>query len=106
MAGFSRAYLPAFGLLAALAACGPVPVEQAERSCMRDAELAQRPRGEAAIGVGSDGSGVRPYGKVSIEVGSDYVMGRDPAQVFNNCVIRRSGQQPTRPLYDQPGWRG
>ena len=38
-----------------LAACGPVPVEQAERSCLRDAELAQRPRGEVAIGVGTGG---------------------------------------------------
>jgi hypothetical protein len=90
-----------------LAACGPVPVDQAERSCLRDAELAQRPRGEVAIGVGTGGrSGTSTFGRVGIEMTSDYIMQRDPSEVFTRCVVNRSGQMPTRPLAAQPGWRG
>lgn len=89
-----------------LAACGPVPVEQAERSCLGDAQLAQRPRGEVAMGIESGSSGTRPVGRFEVAVSSDYIMGRDPSEVFSRCVMRRSGQMPSRPLYDQPGWRG
>lgn len=89
-----------------LVACGPVPVAQAEQSCLRDARLAERPRGEVALGVGSGPHGTRSVGRVTLEVTSDYVMGRDPAKVFDRCVVNRSGQMPSRPLSDQPGWRG
>ncbi|HRO14655.1 MAG TPA: hypothetical protein PLL33_06365 [Paracoccus sp. (in: a-proteobacteria)] len=93
-------------LSAGLAACGPVPVAQAERSCMEDARAATGPRSEVALGIGTDGHRVRPMSSVEISVSSDYVMGRDPSDVFNRCVMRRSGQFPTRPLAQQPGWRG
>lgn len=93
-------------LIAAVAACGPVPVDQAERSCLRDAELAQAPRGSVAMGIGSGSGGTRGYGSVNLEIGSDFLRGRDPAAVFDACVMRRSGQAPTRVLADQPGWRG
>ncbi|MDQ7776521.1 hypothetical protein [Paracoccus aminovorans] len=89
-------------LLLGLAACAPIPVEQAERACLADARDATGPRTEMGIGVGSHG--VRG-GFVQIGVSSDYIMGRDPSQVFQECVQRRSGQVPTRPLYEQPGWR-
>lgn len=90
-----------------LAACGPIPVEQAERVCLRDAELAQRPRGELAVGIGTGGrGGTSTMGRVGIEMSSDYIMGRDPAEVFTRCVVNRSGQMPTRRLAGQPGWRG
>ncbi|MFD1797486.1 hypothetical protein FQV27_11990 [Paracoccus aurantiacus] len=85
----------------ALAACGPIPVEQAERICMDDAYHAVAPRGTVGVGVGSGG---RAYGSVELSVTSDYVMGRDPAQVYAQCVQRRSGQPPSQPLYSQPGW--
>ena len=104
---FARALAATFLPLAlGLAACGPVPVEQAERSCLRDAELAQRPRGEVAIGVGSGPGGTRTAGRVTLEVGSDYLAGRDPGKVFDRCVLNRAGQPPARGLYEQPGWRG
>ncbi|MDO5705435.1 MAG: hypothetical protein Q4G49_10245 [Paracoccus sp. (in: a-proteobacteria)] len=93
-------------MLAALSACAPVPVAQAERSCLRDAELAQRPRSEVSVGVGASRGDIRPYASVRMDVSTDFIRGRDPADAFNRCVMNRSGQFPTRPLYDQPGWRG
>lgn len=100
---------PLLGLLplvAALTACGPVPVDQAEQSCLRDARLAERPRGHAVMGVGGGSGGSHGFGRVELEVSSDYLMRRDPSDVFNRCVVARSGQVPARPLADQPGWRG
>lgn len=88
-----------------LTACGPVPVGRAEKQCLRDAELAAGPKGEIAIGAIGGGGGTRLGGRVELEISSDYIVGRDPSEVFNRCVIRRSGQMPTRPLADQPGWR-
>lgn len=94
-------------LLAALAGCGPVPVEQAERSCLRDAEMAQRPRGSVTVGVGAGSGGMRgSFGRVELDVSGDYLMGRDPSDVFDRCVVNRSGRMPTRSLAEQPGWRG
>jgi len=56
--------------------------------------------------VGSGGGGSRLGGSVDLEISSDYIMQRDPSDVFNRCVVNRSGQMPTRVLADQPGWRG
>lgn len=95
----------AAGLAAALGGCGPVTVAEAERSCLRDAELARGPRTEISMGVASDGGRMRPVSGLAIEVSGDYLAGRDPSAVFASCVQRRSGQAPTAPLYDQPGWR-
>jgi hypothetical protein len=88
--------------LLTLAACGPVPVGRAEQSCLEQALLAKHPRGTISAGVGSGG---RLVGDAEITVSSDFITGRDPSAVFNSCVKARSGQFPTRPLYDQPGWR-
>lgn len=71
--------------------------------CMGTARDAMRPRGEVGFGVGSHG--VRG-GFVSVGMSSDYIMGRDPNDVFARCVMKRSGQMPTRPIYQQPGWSG
>lgn len=89
--------------LPALSACGPVSVAEAERACVERANLAVRPRGEVGVGVRSDGEAA---GTFEVHVSSDYLMGRDPAAVFNSCVQQKSGQFPSRPLYDQPGWLG
>lgn len=87
----------------ALVACGPIPLDQAERQCFERARLAQQPRGEVGVGVGSDG---RAAGKFEITVTSDYVMGRDPSAVYDLCVQQKSGQPPSRPLYSFPEWKG
>jgi hypothetical protein len=86
-----------------LAACGPVSLQEAERQCFERARLAQQPRGEVAVGVNSDGKAV---GGVELTVTSDYLSGRDPSEVFNSCVVSKSGQPPSRPLYEIPGWQG
>lgn len=98
----SRITFALMPLIAVLAACGPVSVQQAERICMRDAQLAERPRGNVVVGGGTGGA----FGRIEMDISSDYIMRRDPSDVFNRCVLRRSGQMPERVLADQPGWRG
>jgi hypothetical protein len=95
-------HLPALGLLF-IAACGPITVQEAERQCFERARLAQQPRGEVAVGVGSGG---RAGGSVEVHISSDYIMGRDPAAVYETCVVSKSGEPPSRPLYARPDWKG
>lgn len=85
-----------------LLACGPIPLAQAERQCFERARLAQQPRGEIGVGVASDG---RARSSLKLEVTSDYIMGRDPSAVYDSCVLQKSGQAPSRPLYSFPEWR-
>ena len=89
----------AIGLLLLLAACGPVSVQQAERECLPKARLAQQPRGEVGLGVNSNG---QAGSRVEVNVSSDFLLGRDPSQVFETCVIQRSGELPSRPFYTYP----
>lgn len=98
-----RAALLILVSLSPLAACGPIPVDQAERMCVEQANQALRPRGRVGFGVGTGG---RAVGALDVTISSDFLLGRDPAQVFDSCVSARSGQFPTRPLDDQPGWVG
>ena len=86
-----------------LASCGPIPVDQAERQCFDRARLAQQPRGTIAAGVGSDG---KAAGGFEVTVTSDFILGRDPAAVYDLCVQQKSGQPPSRPLYSFPEWKG
>ncbi len=85
--------------LAMLAACGPVPVAQAEQECLASARLAHAPGGSIWVGINSEG---QTGGGIELTITSDYLTGRDPSEVFNSCVMRRSGQFPSRPLTDQP----
>jgi hypothetical protein len=98
--GALMAFVPVF-LGIAGCATAPVPVEEAEMTCLRDARDAVRPRTEIGLGLGSDGY---RGGYVGVELSSDYIMGRSPADVFDACVRRRSGHAPNRPLNEQPGW--
>ncbi|NEY90774.1 hypothetical protein [Tabrizicola oligotrophica] len=98
-----RALCLALVALPPLAACGPVPVQEAERLCVEKANEALHPRGELALGVGSAG---KPVGALDVTISTDFLLGRDPGQVFDACVKARSGQFPSRPLADQPGWVG
>lgn len=82
-----------------LIACGPVSLAQAERECFERARLAEQPRGELGVGIGPDG---RRHGFGEITISSDYLQGKDPDQVYQNCVYHRSGEMPTRPYSSIP----
>jgi hypothetical protein len=86
-------------VLLLLAACGPVSVQQAERECLPKARLAQQPRGEVGVGLNSNG---QVASHVEVNVSSDFLLGRDPNQVFETCVIQRSGELPSQPFYTYP----
>jgi hypothetical protein len=90
-------------LPAVLLACGPIPLPQAERECFQRARLAQQPRGEIGVGVGSDG---KVRSQFEMTVTSDFLQGRDPSAVYDACVFQKSGQPPSRPLYSFPEWKG
>ena len=85
-----------------LAACGPMTLAEAERQCLDRARLAQQPRGEVSVGVGSGG---RTTAGLELSVSSDFLLGKDPSAVFESCVMQKAGQMPSRPLMQQPGWR-
>lgn len=77
-----------------LTACGPVSPERAADMCEERARAATGPTGEIGIGVGSEGVGSR----IEIGVTSDYIRGRDPYIVYEECVRQKTGQGPIRPL--------
>ncbi len=89
-------------LLTALAACGPMSVERAERECFERARLAAGPRGLVAVGAGTGGANAR----VKLAVSTDYLQGRDPAALYDACVYQKSGQPPRQPLYTRRDWKG
>ena len=83
--------------LAALAACAPVSPELAAQQCEERARAAVSPiSGTAAVGIGSNG----PISDVdvNISISSDFIQGRDPYIVYDQCVRELSGQGPIRPL--------
>jgi hypothetical protein len=85
-----------------LAGCGPMTLAEAERQCLERARLAKHPRGEVFVGASTNG----PEVGFDVTVSSDYLSGRDPAAVYDSCVMSKAGQPPSRPLYDMPGWKG
>ena len=86
-----------------LLACGPIPVQQAEKQCLQRALLAKQPRGEVGFGANSNGKTVANF---ELNVSSDYLLGRDPSAVYDICVEQKSGQAPSRSLYSFPEWKG
>ncbi|MEO7382881.1 MAG: hypothetical protein ABIV25_14210 [Paracoccaceae bacterium] len=93
-----RAGVATLGLLT-LWACGPIPVAEAEQVCISNAQMAQHPRGQVALGMDSSGHAI---GGLQIGISSDYLTGRDPDAVYNSCVMQRSGQMPSRPFSTLP----
>lgn len=89
-------------VLLGLAGCGPMTLAQAERQCFERARLAKQPRGEVSVGASSDG---RTAAGLELNVSSDFLLGRDPAAVYESCVMQKAGEPPSRPLYMRPDWR-
>ena len=85
-----------------LIACGPISLAQAERACFERARLAEHPRGEVGVGIGSNGR-TSTFGEITFC--NDYLQGKDPDQVYQNCVYHRSGEMPTRPYSSIPASR-
>ena len=82
-------------MLGGIASCGPVNPELAAQRCEERARAAQSPTGEIAFGVNSN-SGA--FTNAKIGVSSDFLQGRDPAQVYDACVLQLTGELPIRPL--------
>lgn len=85
-----------------LLACGPITLAEAERQCFERARLAKQPRGEISVGASSDG---RTAAGLELNVSSDFLLGRDPSAVYESCVMQKTGEPPSRPLYMRPDWR-
>ncbi|MCU0827640.1 MAG: hypothetical protein MUE52_09590 [Tabrizicola sp.] len=90
-------------LLLTLSACGPISMETAERQCFDRARLAQQPRGEVILGMSSGG---KTAAGIELDISSDYLLGRDPSEVFESCVMQKTGQMPSRSFMQMPGWKG
>ena len=78
-----------------LVACGPISPERAADQCEDEARRAAGPTGEIGIGVNSSGNVTN---RVEIGISSDFLLGKDPQQVYESCVRRKTGQAPIRPL--------
>jgi len=77
-----------------LTACGPTSPRRAYEECSERARLAAGPRGTVAAGISNEG----PRGGLSLEISSDYLLGRDPYTVYDTCFRNLTGAGPTRPL--------
>jgi hypothetical protein len=85
---------PALLPLLLLAACGPMSPQLAADLCEERARGAVGPTGEIFMGVSNRG----PVGGGEISISSDYLTGRDPQVIYEQCVYARTGQGPVRPL--------
>lgn len=83
----------AVGLMAACAAPLISP-EEAALECDEKARAAQGPTGRVTVGANSESGG---FGGVEIGLSSDFLTGRDPVEVYTECVFDRSGTAPIRP---------
>jgi hypothetical protein len=94
--------LATFVMALCLCSCGPVSLHQAEAQCFVRANQARSPLSGSTLGMGSAGLN----NDMRVTITSDFIQGRDPSEVYNSCVFQKSGQPPSRPLYDRPDWRG
>lgn len=83
-------------VLTACATPEPPTMEQAMVSCT---ERARDAVGGPDVSVGIQiGSGGKVSTGVGISVSGDQLSGRDPAEVYEACVISKTGQKPAEPL--------
>lgn len=82
--------------LLALVACAPVPMDPARAAdlCEEQARAAQGPTGSVTVGFNTqDGA----HAGAEIGLTGDFLAGRDPLVVYEECVYQRTGQGPIRP---------
>ena len=75
----------------------PITVERAMAICTDRARSAVKPDVNVGVGVGI-GKRVRTGVGIGIELSSDYLKGRDPEEVYEECVVSKSGEKPSEPL--------
>ena len=82
--------------LISLAACAPTPItpQQAAEICEERARAAQGPTGSVTVGTNSSSGG---FAGAEIGLSSDFLSGRDPLEVYEECVFDRTGAAPIRP---------
>jgi len=81
-----------------LSACAdpkPMSVERAMAQCTEQARAATKP--QVTVGVGT-GRGGRVAGGIGVEISADYLNRRDPNEIYETCVVAKSGEKPTKPL--------
>lgn len=78
-----------------VAACDvpPPDPERVAQECEERARAAQGPTGNLTIGANSNSG---PFTEARIGITSDFLLRRDPNEVYSECVIRRTGQAPFR----------
>jgi hypothetical protein len=84
-----------------------MPLAEAERYCSQnisDPGIGMSAQPRISIGIGS--GGYRGAG-LGVDFTPDRaVSSRDPEMIYHSCVRERSGQAPSKSLYQQPGWGG
>jgi len=75
----------------------PVSVEQAMAQCTERARAAVKPDVSVGVGIGV-GHKVRTGVGIGIGMSTDYLKGTDPYEVYETCVVAKSGVKPTAPL--------
>ena len=73
----------------------PISVERAMAQCTQKARSTIKPDVSVGIGIGTDGD---VFGGIGIGVSGDYLKGTPPEEVYETCVIAKSGEKPTQPL--------
>ncbi len=80
-----------------LAGCGPIPVAQAEAVCADRFAVPPPLSVTAKAGLTSNGETATDF---EVEFAPSVSFG-DPSGAYNACVMRKSGEYPTRPLYQR-----
>lgn len=93
----------------------PVPVELAEAQCVQQVLSGTTGNSSVTFGVGTgyggwgwDGPGYGGWGGSGVAISTTVPTASqsNPAQQYNDCVIRRSGQPPVTPFAKRPELKG
>jgi hypothetical protein len=93
------AYL-ALATVTGLTACSdpePISLERAMALCTERARSAVKPDVHVGVGIGI-GHRVHTGVGIGVELSPDYLKGTPPEEVYETCVVAKSGVKPTEPL--------
>ncbi len=81
--------------LAACGAGGYMSLEAAESKCADRARASMGPTGSVSVGLNSK-TGVSTGARIGVS--SDFLMGKDPQEVYFSCMQQLTGQPPVSAL--------